>query len=176
MKALRALAPLAVALTLITLPVPSSAAPSRTYVAPFSAGPSGGDGFSYHSAAADGRVVVARTYPLVGPISCPSGGAYSSLSVRHSLGAPVRKVTAAYTEAVVDPYVYLTVGVRDATGSWLGSKKTAGAKGSGVVSVPVRWSGKVRGPLQVIFGLEVSTACPHADGGTVRFTSVTLSG
>ena len=176
MRAPRGKALCAVALGLIVLQVPSSAASAKTYVAPFAAGPSGGDELSYHSAAQDGRVVVARAYPLVGPISCPGGGAYANLLVTHTPTAPVRKVTAAYTEAVVDPYVYLSVGVRYATGTWIGSTKIAGANGSGVVNVPVRWDSRVRRPLQVVFGLELSTACPHADGGTVRFTSVTVSG
>jgi hypothetical protein len=89
---------------------------------------------------------------------------------------PVRKVTAAYTQALVDPYVYVTVGVRDATRRWIGSKKVSGLTGSGSVVVPIRWDRTVRGPLQVVFGLELSTACPHADAGTINFTSVTVSG
>ena len=169
------IAPLGIAFWLIALQVPSGAASSTTYKAPFSIGASGGDRFSYHSAAEDGRIVVARAYPLVGPVSCPSGGAYANLFVRHAGSAPVAQVTAAYTQAVVDPYVYLTVGVRDVTGSWIGSTKVAGVMGSGVVTVPVRWDSKVRGPLQVVFGLELSTACPHADAGTVQVTSVTVS-
>lgn len=166
----------AVLLGLVVLQAPSNAAPVKTYVAPFTIGSFGGDGFSYHSAAQDGRVVVARAYPLVGPISCPGGGSYANLLVTHTASAPVRKISAAYAEAVVDPYVYLSVGVRDATGAWIGSTKVAGVNGSGVVSVPVRWDRTVRRPLQVSFGLELSTACPHVDGGTVRFTSVTVSG
>ena len=94
----------------------------------------------------------------------------------HKLTGPVHKVTAAYTQALVDPYVYVSVGVRDATGRWIGSTKAAGLTDSGKVDVPVRWDGTVRGPLQVIFGLELSTACPHADAGTINFTSVTVSG
>jgi hypothetical protein len=93
----------------------------------------------------------------------------------HKVTAPVRKVTAAYTEALVDPYVYVTVGVRDATRRWIGVKKVSGLTGSGSVAVPVRWDRTVRGPLQVVFGLELSTACPHADAGTINFTSITVS-
>jgi hypothetical protein len=66
--------------------------------------------------------------------------------------------------------------VRDATGRWIGNAKPAGLLNSGNIDVPVRWDSTVRGPLQVIFGLEVATACPHADAGTINFTSVTVTG
>jgi hypothetical protein len=98
------------------------------------------------------------------------------LKVVHKVTGPVHKVTAAYDQGVVDPYVHVSVGVRDATGRWIGSTKVAGATGSGNVVVPIRWDKTVRSPLQVIFGLEIATACPHADAGTINFTSVTVAG
>jgi hypothetical protein len=158
------------------LAVPSGAAPAKTYAPPFALGPSGGDSDGFASADPQGRVTVMRTYPAPGPISCPGEGHYATLKVVHKLTGPVRKVTAAYTQALVDPYVYATVGVRDATGRWIGTKKVAGVTDSGSIAVPIRWDTTVRGPLQVIFGLELSTACPHADAGTINFTSVTVSG
>src|SRR4029453_13444233 len=109
-------------------------------------------------------------------ISCPGDGHYATLKVAHKVTGPVRKVTASYTQALVDPYVYVTVGVRDATGRWIGSVKVAGLPNSGNVVGPIRWAKTVRGPLQVIFGLELSTACPHADAGTINFTRVTVAG
>ena len=160
----------------VALPTASDAAPSKTYQAPFAIGPAGGDSLGFRSAEPEGRVMVGRAYPMIGPISCPGGGAYAALKVDHKDRAQVRKVSAAYTEALIDPYVYLSVGVRDATGRWIGSRKVAGLTGTGTLDVPVRWDRTVRAPLQVVFGLELSTACPHADGGMVRFTAVTVSG
>lgn len=166
---------LAVAAALLAVPTSSTAAPATTYEPPFALGPSGGDR-GYASAEPDGRVVVARAYPAPGPISCPGGGSYATLVVNHKDRKPVRTVTAAFTDALVDPFVYVSVGVRDATGRWIGSVKTGGATGSGQTVVPVRWDSTVRPPLQVVLGLELSTACPHADAGMLRFTSVTVSG
>lgn len=172
----RLLAAAAVALGVLAGAGPSGAAPATTYQAPFELGPSGGDNRGMSSAEPDGRVLVARAYPAPGPISCPGGGSYATLQVVHADRRPVRSVTASFTEALVDPYVYVTVGVRDATGRWIGSRKTGGAQGSGDIVVPVRWDRTIRPPLQVQFGLELSTACPHADAGTLRFTKVTVFG
>lgn len=172
----RVLAAALVAVGLLALQAPSTAAPSKTYTAPFALGPSGGDSDGYASADPQGRVTVFRVYPAPGPINCPGAGHYATLKVVHNLTGPVHKVTAAYTQAVVDPYVHVSVGVRDATGRWIGNTKPAGLTNSGEVVVPVRWDKTIRGPLQVIFGLEIATACPHADAGTINFTSVTVSG
>lgn len=166
---------LVIAAALLGAAAPSDAAPSTTYLPPFAVGPSGGD-LGYASAEPGGRVTVARGYPLLGPVSCPGGGSFATLLVQHKGRTPVRRVTASYTEALVDPFVYVSVGVRDATGRWVGSQKAGGASGSGDIVVPVRWDAQVRPPLQVQFGLELSTACPHMDAGTIRFTSVTVSG
>jgi len=158
------------------LAIPSGAAPAKTYAPPFALGPSGGDSDGFASADPQGRVTVMRIYPAPGPINCPGAGHYATLKVVHKLTGPVHKVTAAYTQALVDPYVHVSVGVRDATGRWIGNAKPAGLTDSGTIAVPIRWDKTVRGPLQVIFGLEIATACPHADAGTINFTSVTVSG
>lgn len=175
MRSRRAVLALVATAALLGAATPSGAAPATTYEPPFAIGPSGGDR-GYASAEPEGRVTVARGYPMIGPISCPGGGSYATLLVTHKDKAPVRSLTASFTEAVVDPFVYVSVGVRDATGRWIGSVKTGGAQGSGEIVVPVRWDRAVRPPLQVQFGLELSTACPHLDAGTIRFTSVTVSG
>lgn len=176
MRGRRAVLALVTAAGLLGPAAPSGAAPpTTTYEPPFAVGPTGGDR-GYASAEPAGRVTVARAYPMIGPISCPGGGSYATLVVQHKGKAPVRRVTASYADALVDPFVYVTVGVRDATGRWVGSLKTGGAQGSGELVVPVRWDRSVRLPLQVQFGLELSTACPHADAGTIRFTRVTVSG
>ena len=176
MRARGLLAAAVAVVSLVALQAPSHAAPSKTYGPPFALGPSGGDADGFKSADPGCRIIVGRMYPAPGPISCPGGGQYATFKVVHKVTGPVRRVSAAYTEALVDPFVYVSVGVRDATGRWIASRKVGGAIDSGTFVVPVRWDSTVRGPLQVIFGLELSTACPHADGGTIRFTSLTVSG
>ncbi len=172
----RLLAAVAVLVCALTGAPASHAAPaSTTYEPPFALGPTGGDNRGISSAEPDGRVTVARAYPAPGPISCPGDGHFATLQVVHKAKGSIRTVTAEFTDALVDPFVYVSVGVRDARGRWIGSTKVAGAQGSGEVVVPVRWDKSVRLPLQVQFGLELSTACPHVDAGTLRFTQVTLS-
>jgi hypothetical protein len=175
-KARRLLTALLVMAGVLALQAPSGAAPAKTYAPPFAPGPSGGDSDGFASVDPQGRITVARMYPAPGPLGCPGQGHYATFKVVHKVTAPVRKVSVAYTEALVDPFVYVSIGVRDATGRWIASRKIGGATDSGTFVVPVRWDRTVRGPLQVIFGLELSTACPHADAGTIRFTSLTVSG
>ena len=164
------------AVGLLALQGPSTAAPAKTYAPPFAIGPSGGDSDGFASADPQGRVTVMRAYPAPGPINCPGAGHFATLKVVHNLTGPVHKVTAAYDQALVDPYVHVSVGIRDATGRWIGNAKPAGLTNSGSIAVPIRWDKTVRGPLQVVFGLEIATACPHVDAGTIRFTAVTVSG
>ena len=171
----RLVAAAVIALCAVTAAPPSQAATVATYEPPFALGPTGGDNRGVASAEPEGRVLVARAYPAPGPISCPGDGHFATLQVAHKAKGAVRSVTAEFTDALVDPFVYVSVGVRDATGRWIGSKKVGGATGSGEVVVPVRWDRSVKLPLQVQFGLELSTACPHADAGTLRFTKLTLS-
>ena len=143
MRRLLAVALLAVGL----LAIPSGGAPAKTYHPPYALGPTGGDADGFASADPKGRVTVLRAYPAPGPISCPGEGHYATLKVGHKVTAPVRKVTVAYNQTFVDPYVYATVGVRDATGRWIGSKKAPGLTDSGSIVVAVRWDKTVRGPL-----------------------------
>lgn len=149
----------------------------RSYTAPFRLGPSGGDRFSYHSAGRDGTVTVVRAYPAASAINCGQGAPYAKLLVRHEATAPVRRVVVSYSDAAVDPYTFVTVGLRersDTDGRWYGTAVRRGAvTGDGrIVLHPDRQSGDFPRTLVVEFGLQQSGACPSADGGTIRFTRV----
>src|SRR5687768_1834424 len=90
---------------------------SKTYQPPFAAGPQGGDSFSYRSAnTADGRVLVGRAYPVFNPIQCGPGGAFARLQVDHTITSPITKVSATFTDAVVDPYTFVSLALRDSKG------------------------------------------------------------
>src|SRR3546814_840394 len=121
-----------------TCALPISTPASTTYEPPFALGPAGGDNRGISSAEPDGRVTVARAYPAPGPISCPGDGHFATLQVVHKAKGSIRTVTAEFTDALVDPFVYVSVGVRDARGRWVGSMKVGGAQGSGEIVVPVR--------------------------------------
>jgi len=154
--------------------VPSDAAPGKAYKAPFKIGPSGGDQFSYHSASSDGTVTVGRIYPIPGLINCTKGGPYAKLLVLHHATRAVQKVVVTYDSALVDPFTFVQVGLRDVAHHWYGTKTVRGmVSGSGTVTLqPLRKQGRLPRTLVVEFGLEQSSACPNADEGTIHFSKV----
>ena len=155
--------------------LPTDASPGKAYKAPFKVGPSGGDAFSYHSASTDGTVTVARVYPIPGVINCTKGAPYAKLLVLHKATRPVRRVVVTYDSALVDPFTFVQVALRDKAHHWYGLKTVRGmVNGSGTVTlkVPIRKQGRMPRTLVVEFGLQQSSACPNADEGTIHFSKV----
>lgn len=150
---------------------------SRTYEAPFAVGPSGGDQWNHTSATPDGRVTVARVYPIPGSgVNCGIGAGYAKLQIVHEVHAPVREIRIAYADAALDPYTFIVGAVRTGNYTWLGHATTQGPlAGSGELVVPVRWPERWPGAVVIEFGLELSSACPSIDAGTLRFTTVTTN-
>lgn len=168
----RTLGLLAAVATAVTLTggSPADAARGKTYGAPFKAGPSGGDSFSYHSADSSGTVTVGRVYPIPGVINCTKGGPYAKLIV--PVKGPVSKVVVSYDSAAVDDFTFALVGLRDNKGDWFGTKQLRGfLTGSGDITL-VPDGGQGNGPMTVEFGLQQSSACPNADAGTIHFSKV----
>jgi len=151
---------------------------TKRYDAPFRAGPSGGDRFSYHSADSNGTVTVGRIYPVPGVINCTKGGPYAKLLVRHHATRPVRRVVVSYDSAALDNFTFATVGLRNPHGRWYGSTTVRGlVAGSGSITlVPDQQDGDFPRTLVVEFGLQQSSACPNADVGTIHFTGVRVVG
>ena len=149
---------------------PADAAKAKSYQAPFKAGPSGGDSFSYHSADSSGTVTVGRVYPIPGAINCTKGGPYAKLLV--PVKAPVSKIVVSYDSAAIDNFTFAMIGLHDNKGDWFGTKQVRGfVTGSGTITfVPDGRQGN--GPLTIEFGLQQSSACPNADAGTIHFSKV----
>lgn len=149
----------------------------KQYTAPYRTGPSGGDQFNLLHAGEDGRIVVGRFYPVVSVISCNAKGGFATYEITHRATAPVKRVTVAFAEAAVDPYTFVVVNVIDRDGSFLGSLHRRGPlTGDGELKVPVRWGGRATPRrIRVQFGLQLTSACPSADLGTVRFASVSVN-
>ena len=117
-------------------------------------------------------------------IATGPGGAYARYEVEHTLTGPVSAVTADFTEPAVDQFVFAVLSVRDADGRWLGSAQQRGPllveDGSlGVDLDPALFAGEdgleAGDVLRIQFGLEMASACPHVNGGTVRFTQLSVS-
>ena len=148
---------------------------AESYEAPYRTGPSGGDEWNYIDASEDGRITIGRVYFVPAALNCPAEGGYANFRVRHDLRGRTRSVVVDYTEAAVDPYTIVTVVAR-AGGRAVGSKKLVGpVAGDGRIAVPLRVPRAAR-TLVIDFGLELTSACPSADGGTIRFATLCSSG
>lgn len=157
--------------------IPGAAHASTTTVAPpYLSGPRGGD--QYNNVIADpntGEMTVLRVNPTgpSGGLGCGGSGGYANFEVDlASAPAGLQSVTVSYSQAVVDPYTWINVGVRQ-DDHYLGSRVERGVlAGSGTVTVPV--SGGHAGAMQVWFGIQTASACPNVDGGHAIFDSVSF--
>ena len=164
------------ALVLAVLLLVAAGSGTKSFTPPFKLGPKGGDRFNYVSANPDGQVTAVRMYPLPpGGVRCSGSAGWANLRVEH-VTREARSLRVAYTNATVDPYTFISVTAK-AGRNYIGSKKVRGPlTGAGTVNVPLRWpAGNERRNVKVLFGLELTSACPAFDGGRVQFTSVTLS-
>jgi hypothetical protein len=149
----------------------------KTFKPPFKLGSSGGDRYNYVEASRDGAVTVARMYPLPpGGVECTGLAGWATLRAVHRTANPPSSVRVSYTDAVVDPYTFITVTAK-AGPRYIGARKIRGpVTGDGTVKVPLRWPGGDRKrTVRVEFGLELTSGCPAVDGGHAQFTKVTLS-
>jgi len=170
------LVPAILAVVLVQATSAPAATKGHSYGPPFHKGTQGGDSSNLvYSDPSSGWVGVIRAYPVFDPFGCPSNGGFVTLRVVHHVTAPVRSVEVDYSNAVIDPYSFLTVGVKQGN-RYLGSKEVRGPiEGSGSVVVPLVL-GRARRVLHIEFGVEVSSACPNADGAVAQFDRVVVRG
>jgi hypothetical protein len=171
-----------VALVLAATFVPTAAEGAKkkgaVHEPPYKAGPQGGDSFNWIQAdPSSGNMAVVRTFPGIPPVvGCapePSAG-WAMFQIKHDVKSPVSKVTLEYT-AAIDPYAWITVGVRDAKGGWLGVKKKQGPLAeSGTVTVDLFDKPKPGDKITVEFGLQLGDACPQVGEASAMFPSVTI--
>lgn len=146
---------------------------------PYKKGPSGGDPWNFiHADRQTGEIMIVRTFPgfppVVGCVPEPAAG-WAMFRVPHKVTAPVKKVTVNY-EGALDPYAWITVGVRDARGKWLGVKKYQGPDaGGGKVTTGLHHGARRGQTVTIEFGLQLGDACPQVSGAAVRFNSVKVN-
>jgi hypothetical protein len=146
-----------------------------TYSAPYETGPQGSTKDNHVEIdPATGRVTVLRTNLAPGAVDCGGSGPFSYLRI-HAVG-PASRVTASYTEAVIDPYTWIKVLVKDEAANFLAPAAIDRGPIVGDGSVTATLSPAVAEgvPFTVDFGLETASACPNIDGGTLRFTGVAV--
>jgi len=160
----------------VLAPAASGRGKKSTYEPPYKAGPSGGDEFNYVSADPEtGEVTVLRAFPGIPPVvGCepePSAG-WAMLRAPHQVHKRITKVTVAF-EGQLDPYAWVTAGVRGANGEWLGVEKFQGPHtGAGEVVVRLNEQPKRHSKVTVEFGLQLGDACPQAGGASATFPSI----
>lgn len=179
----RALALVAVSALIIVAFVGAAPAAKRkgdVHEPPYKKGPSGGDEFNYHNADPQaGEVWVGRLFPGIPPVvGCapePAAG-FAMLQVPHDVAQPFDKVTVAY-EAELEPYAWLTAGVRDAKGEWLGVQKFQGPHvGAGKLKIDLHRRPAPGTTVRIEFGIQLGDACPQLGFGHATFPSVTVGG
>ena len=147
---------------------------------PYKAGPSGGDEFNYYTTdPQSGEVFVGRLFPGIPPVvGCapePAAG-YAMLQVPHKVTSPFDKVTIAY-DAQLEPYAWITGGVRDAQGEWLGVAKLQGPHvGDGKLKIDLHHRPQPGSTVKIEFGVQLGDACPQLGFGHATFPSVTVGG
>jgi hypothetical protein len=145
---------------------------TSTHKPRYKKGPSGGDDFNYiHQDAKAGQVAVFRLFPGVSPIvGCepePSAG-WAMLSTEHHVDGPVSTVTVSF-DAVLDPYAWLMVAVRDGRG-WLGVKKLQGPHaGAGRLKVKLFRHPHRGSKITIEFGVQLGDACPQVGEAVAEF-------
>jgi hypothetical protein len=149
-----------------------------THKPPYKAGPSGGDEFNYVEADPEtGEVTVLRIFPGIPPVvGCepePSAG-WAMLRVPHQAHGRIKKVTVNF-EGELDPYAWVTAGVRDASGEWLGVRKLQGPHtGEGDLVLRLNEQPKPHSTATVEFGIQLGDACPQVGGASVSFLSIVV--
>jgi len=172
------LLPAILAVVLVQATAAPAATKGHSYGPPVHKGTQGGDSSNLvYSDPATGRLGVLRAYPVPGPFGCSSTGGFVTLRVVHHVTDPVRAVQVAYSNAAVDPYSFLTVGVKLGN-IYLGSREVRGpVEGSGRILVPLSLgNAPVGSSIRIDFGVEVSSACPNADGAMAQFDRVVVRG
>jgi plastocyanin len=167
------------AVGIVVSPTLLDASAPGTYTAPFQAGPKGGDQYNVvNEQPAQGRVSIARAYPFPGAFNCAGQGGFASLRVSPAVPQSTSSVTVHYSaETALDAYSWITLLVRDGSGNWLGGVQRRGPlAGPGALGATLATTMPQGSVITVQFGLQVASACPNVDGGTVQFSSVTLSG
>jgi hypothetical protein len=169
-----------VALLALTLLVPISGhAASTTYGPPWAMGPQGGDANNYFDRNQDtGQMTVLRVQAagISGGLGCGGSGGFSNFAVNHP-AAGATAVTVAFSDAIVDPYTFIHLSVRDGS-SFLGSASVQGPivhPVLGATSLTLTLPEASTGPIEIWFGIQVTSACPNVDGGTATFTSVAVT-
>lgn len=168
------------ALVVMALVAPATAAKKKgdVHKPPYKKGPSGGDRWNHVEAdPKTGEMTVMRLFPGFSPVvGCapePAAG-WATFRLHHEVDTKVRSVTVNF-EAMLDPYAWITVVVRDGNGDSLGLDKFQGPhEGSGAVKVRLFRHPQRGSEMEVEFGAQLGDACPQVSWAHVSFPSIVI--
>ena len=147
-------------------------AEQTSYRPAYALGPQGGDAnntFMVDPETGEMTVIRHQLAGISGGLGCGGSGGFANFKVNHS-GTNIREVSVQYQDAIIDPYTWINVGVRQGT-EYVGTQVQRGLT-TGHGQVRVLLAKPVSGDIEVWFGIQVSSACPNIDGGTALFTAV----
>jgi hypothetical protein len=178
----RVLAAIAV-LSLLVLPGASAAEDTVTYHPPFAEGTVGGDQWTRSFSDADsGRLFMGRGNPIPGVTNCAAGRAHIHWQVEHEVVTPISAVTATMSDVALDGYTWVTLSIKDADGEWLAYKADRGpivmsdeVTATLFDDLPEDLVPEAGDALTIEFGLQLASACANVNGGTARFTELSVS-
>lgn len=166
-------------LAAVSLVAPATAGKKKgdVHKPPYKKGPSGGDVWNYIEAdPKTGEMTVMRVFPGFSPVvGCapePDAG-WATFRLMHDVDSRVGTVTVNY-DAMLDPYAWITVVVRDGRGS-LGLGKFQGPHlGAGRLKVALFRRPKTGSQIEVEFGAQLGDSCPQVGGAHVSFPSIAI--
>jgi hypothetical protein len=154
-----------------------SARAETVYAAPYTAGPKGGDTQNHTTVdTATGTVRILRVSTTPGAIGCAATGGYAYLRVLHQVTERVTFARFDYADASLSPFAWLVATVRVGD-EYIGSIKVRGpvVNDAGSLRIVFDEEPAIGDTLTIDFGLELASACPNVDGGTVRYPQVRVA-
>jgi hypothetical protein len=169
----------AVAVVALAAPAPAGKGKSSVHKPPYKMGPSGGDEFNFvHQDPQAGEILIGRLFPGIPPVvGCAPepAAAWGMLRTQHHVTDRVDSVTVNF-EGAIEAYAWVTAGVRDQRGEWLGVKKLQGPHaGAGKLVVKLHDRPKMGSDVTIEFGLQLGDACPQVGGAAASFPSIKVN-
>jgi hypothetical protein len=172
------------ALAALVIAVPSLGhAETKTYTPAWQIGPSNqgvDQQNSYMLDPATGQMTVLRVGASanIGGLGCAGRGPYASFEKVETTTGVIKSVKVHYDNALIDPYTFISFQAYQ-NGHFVGTREVRGPLlGAGDLTIDLSKHGNITsditGPLTLWFGLNVPSACPNFDGGTLTFSSLTV--
>ncbi|HEX2240166.1 MAG TPA: hypothetical protein VHJ82_03345 [Actinomycetota bacterium] len=151
-------------------------AKEKVYEPPYKEGPSGGDQFNHIEADPQtGEMAIYRVFPGISPVvGCepePDAG-WAMFRIDHRAVAPFKEVLLSFNGRL-DPYAWVTLGVRKPSKDWVSVAKFQGPhNGAGELKLRLPRRVTIGSEVEIEFGLQLGDGCPQVSYAEATFESV----